>query len=512
VVPGFSWSRQTVGRTSVSAVECIAVAARRETVEAGLGVLDEGGNAIDAAVCMAFVAAVVEPSEASIGGSGFMLLHDTGRASSWSVEFPPRAPLEARPDVFESDDDGRATGALAPCVPGVVGGLCLARERFGTLPLPRLIAPAIELAESGFAVDGYFSLQALAQLDSLRASPGAAAVFLVDGQPPVAPLASSPNPPRIRQPDLANTLRTVAADGPGAFYRGEIAAAIERAFQEEGGLITRADLRAYRATVETPLHRAYRGWSILSPRAPCGGWTVLRTLGLLERSPLAELGHGTVEGLHDMIEALRDAFVERDRLGAAGPVDSDARHGTTHLNVIDAEGRAAACTLTAGNTFGSKFVADGTGVLFDSGMSWFHRRPGAVNSIAPGKRPLVNMAPLLALSDAGPRLAVGAAGGRRIISAVTQVASAVIDHGMELQDAVSAPRLDAGERQVRLSDRLPEEVVEGLRAHGHDAVTVAEEHAPYSYELARAAAAGIDENGLRSGGIHPFATGFVAGR
>jgi gamma-glutamyltranspeptidase len=102
VVPGFSWSRQTVGRTSVSAVECIAVAARRETVEAGLGVLDEGGNAIDAAVCMAFVAAVVEPSEASIGGSGFMLLHDTGRASSWSVEFPPRAPLEARPDVFET--------------------------------------------------------------------------------------------------------------------------------------------------------------------------------------------------------------------------------------------------------------------------------------------------------------------------------------------------------------------------------------------------------------------------
>jgi gamma-glutamyltranspeptidase/glutathione hydrolase len=150
-------------------------------------------------------------------------------------------------------------------------------------------------------------------------------------------------------------------------------------------------------------------------------------------------------------------------------------------------------------------------VLFVSGLAWFDARAGAANSVAPGKRPLVNMAPLLLLKD-GRRLAVGAAGGRRIISAVTQVVSAVVDHGLELQEAASAPRIDAGEPRIRLSDRLPPGTDEGLRALGHDVVTVAEQHAPFSYELARAALAGIDEAGLRSGGIHPFARGFVAGR
>jgi gamma-glutamyltranspeptidase / glutathione hydrolase len=503
---GFSWSRQEVGRTAVSARECLVVAARRETVEAGLRVLDEGGNAVDAAVCMAFVAAVAEPSEASIGGSGFMLVHDAPRGSSWSVEFPPRAPLRARPDLYEPPGETSATGPLAPCVPGAVAGLCLAGERFGSLPLGRLMAPAIELADAGVGVDEYLTLQALAHIDALRASPNAARIFLSDGLPPVGSLAGDSDAPRMRQPDLARTLRAIAEGGPNAFYRGDIAAAVERAFEDRGGLISRADLDAYRATVESPLRRSYRGWSVLAPRAPCGGWTVLRALGALERLDLGELGRATVEGLHAVAEALHAAFAERDRAG------DDTGHGTTHLNVIDADGRIVSCTLTAGRTFGSKFVAAGTGVLFDSGMSWFDPRPGSPNSIAPGKRPLVNMAPLLLMSRDGRRVAVGAAGGRRIISAVTQVVCGIVDHGLALQDAVSAPRIDASDSVVRLSDRLPDGTADGLRALGHEVTTVAEQHVPFSYELARPSAAGIDELGLRSGGIHPFASGFVAGR
>jgi gamma-glutamyltranspeptidase / glutathione hydrolase len=548
---GFSWSRQEVGRTTVSAAGCLAVAARRETVEAGLRVLDEGGNAVDAAVCMAFVATVAEPTEASIGGSGFMLVHDGPGGSSWSVEFPPRAPLGARPDMYDPvageaevrfagtarvRDDANATGPLAPCVPGVVAGLCLASERFGALPLARLVAPAIELAESGFEVDAYFTLQALAHLDAVRDCPDCAHVLLTGDLPPVAPFAAHADPPRVRQPELGATLRAVATGGADAFYRGAVAAAIERAFRDRGGLISRADLDAYRATVETPLQRSYRGWSVLAPRAPCGGWTVLQALGILERFPLADLGHLSVASLHVLAEALQAAFADRYRLAGDPefedvPVDAllsatharagasklpdapwDVGHGTTHLNAIDSDGRMVSCTLTAGNTFGGKFMAAGTGVLFDSGMAWFHPRPGAKNSIAPEKRPLVNMAPVLVVKDGRPRLAVGAAGGRRIVSAVTQVVSAVIDHGLAVQEAVSAPRLDASERTVRLSDRLPGDTAAGLRALGHEVVAVAEQHAPYSYELARAAAAGIDEAGVRSGGIHPFAAGFVAGR
>jgi gamma-glutamyltranspeptidase / glutathione hydrolase len=273
---------------------------------------------------------------------------------------------------------------------------------------------------------------------------------------------------------------------------------------------------------------------------------VLQALAVLEHLPLAELGRGTVACLHLVSEALGAAFADRYRLAGDpefGPVDVDhllsedhaselargilpdrarplpdapcnelASHGTTHLATIDAGGRIVSCTLTAGNTFGSKFVAAGTGVLFDSGMAWFHPRPGAVNSIAPGKRPLVNMAPVLVSKEGRVRLALGAAGGRRIISAVTQVVIGAVDHGLAIQDAISAPRIDASDRALRLSDRLPRDVADGLRSLGHEVVVVADQHAPFSYELARPAGVAIDETGTRSGGIHPPAQGFVAGR
>ena len=547
----------------MSAAECVVVAARRETVEAGLGVLEAGGNAVDAAVCMAFVAAVVEPTEASIGGSGFLLLHEGPGRSAWSVEFPPRAPLAARADMYEllprhTDirfavtapvrDDANATGPLAPCVPGVVAGLCLASERFGELPLARLLEPAIEFAEAGFDVGEYYTLQTLAHLDALLANPAAEHVFLREGLPPVAPFAAAADPPRLRQPDLARTLRAVAAHGPDGFYRGPFAEAVARAFRGQGGLIAEADLTRYEAVVEQPLERPYRGWSVLSPRAPCGAWTALQALGILEHLPFARLPRGSAPALHLLAEALQAAFADRyrsagdeqprpsfpdrfltdsclharartirgDRAGTAdllaAPRTGDAGHGTTHVGAIDADGRMVSCTITAGNTFGSKFMASGTGVLFDSGMAWFEPRPGAVNSIAPGKRPLVNMAPLLLVKDGRPRLALGAAGGRRIISAVTQVIRAVVDHGLAIQDAISAPRVDASEPRLRLSDRFPDSIAAELAAVGHDVLVVCEQHAPFSYELARPAAVGVDDAGVLSGGIHPFSQGYVAGR
>lgn len=481
------------------------MAGRRETVDAGLRVMAERGNAVDAAVAMAFVAAVVEPTEASIGGSGFMLVHDPASANAWSIEFPPRAPLGATADIYEPIADGgesgllgtvavrgdaNATGWLAPCVPGAVAGLCLAHARFGTLPLAHLINPAVELAGHGFEIDGYLTLQALDNLDALKANPDCARTFLRAGLPPRAPVAVvPPDPPRLRQPELAETLRAVAAGGADAFYRGDVAALIARAFERSGGLLTRADLEAYQATIERPLAGSYRGWSVLAPRSPSGGATVIRALELLEATGSARLT--------DVADALRAAFAERYRL--AGDTAPDAGHGTTHLCAIDAGGRIVSCTLTAGNTFGSKVMAEG--VLFDSGMAWFDPRPGAPNSIAPGKRPLVNMAPLLLLRG-GDRVALGAAGGRRIISAVTQVASGIVDRGLSPQEAISAPRLDASERVLRLSERLPASVAQRLRERGYEVVVVREGHLPFSYEFAHAAAAAVSRAGVRSGGIY----------
>jgi gamma-glutamyltranspeptidase/glutathione hydrolase len=480
-----------------------------------------------------------------------MLVHDPASGNAWSIEFPPRAPLNARPGMFEPTGagaetgllgvgavrgDANATGWLAPCVPGVVAGLCLAQGRFGTVPLARLLDPAIALADDGFEFDSYLTLEALEHLRSLRANPECARIFLRRGLPPIPPVAVAlSESPRLRQRDLARTLRAVAAEGADAFYRGEVADAIHTAFERFGGVLTRDDLEAYQATIERPLRGSYRGWSVLGPRAPSGGWTAIQALQIMDRR---------APDLHALAEALQLAFADRYRVAGDGcdpeallsdprtdeladtirsngkspltegipsaPWSTDYGHGTTQLCAVDADGRMVSCTLTAGNTFGAKVIARDTGVLFDSGMAWFDPRSGAANSIAGGRRPLVNMAPLL-LVRGGNRVGLGAAGGRRIISAVTQVASGIIDRGMPVQEAISAPRLDASDRILRLSNRFAAHVAEGLRALGHDVLEVSEEDLPFPYEFARPAAAAVDDQDIRSGGIQPYAQGFVAG-
>jgi gamma-glutamyltranspeptidase / glutathione hydrolase len=496
----------------VRAREILAVAARRITVQAGLDVMAEGGNAVDAAVCMAFVAAVVEPSEAAIGGSGFLLLDDPGRDRPISIEFPPRAPLAAHPGLAERTRPG-SSGALMPCVPGLVAGLCLAHRQLGSLARERLLEPAVAAAEDGFEVDEYLCLQTLDNLQALRADPEAARIFLHDGLPPVPQFAiRRPDRPRpvLRQPDLASTLRAIARRGPEGFYRGDVAEAIAEAFAARGGVLRVADLALYRASAGPARCARYRDWELHTPAAPCGGSAVTEALGYLERVDPGELGAASIARLHHTALALRAAFARRYDHG--GKLDlADAGHGTTHLCAVDRWGRLVTCTITLGETFGSKFVAPGTGVLFDSGLAWFD--PGAdANSIAPGKRPLVNMCPLLLVAPDGRRVGIGAAGGRRIISAVTQVVSGIVDRGLSVREAVEAPRLDASEGPLLIGDRLPRETAEALRRRGHDVVAVAEEHAPFSYEFARPAAADIAPDGTIRGAIHPFATGYVAGR
>ena len=296
-------------------------------------------------------------------------------------------------------------------MPGTIAGLLAAHERLGRLPRDEVMRPAIEAATDGFEADAYYALTALDNLDVLRSHPTAAAIYLDDrGLPPTPGLPRRRDarvPPLIRQPELARTLEVVAERGAAGFYEGEIAEAIEHHFAARGGLIDRDDLAAYEPIVGEPLHMTYRGHDLFAPSSPCGAWTELQILRILERFDM----NGD-DALHAIAAASRHAFADRYRdLGdGATPLQDDPdatarairggdigpvadgkpwevlafdRHGTTHFAVVDGDGMMVSCTHTAGNAFGSKIVAEGTGLLFDAGMVWFNAHPGAVNSIVP---------------------------------------------------------------------------------------------------------------------------------
>lgn len=590
-------SYQNVRRTAVAGGEVAVAAARRESVDAALAILEAGGNAVDAAVACGFVAGVVEPMETCLAGSGFLLAWDPGAGRATAVDFPPRAPLAARPDMYEVvpsagasrllgvsavRDDANTEGVLAPGVPGTIAGLLAAHERLGRLPRQQVLEPAIRAAADGFIVDGYYALEALDHLETLRAHPDAAAIYLdARGLPPVPAFlgdASLGVAPRLRQPDLARTLELVTARGVAGFYEGEIALAIERHFASHGGLITRADLSAYRPLVGEPLRVGYGDHTLLAPCSPCGAWTELQILRVLERLGLGGTEVDDPDALESVIAASRWAFADRYhwlgdpyhvpvplsgllsdgyaepvaaavRTGAAAPsfefdvppwealafeaagdpwrFDAQPerrqefhpptptpaaadRHGTTHFAVVDADGMMVSCTHSAGNAFGSKVVAAGTGVLFDAAMTWFNAVPGAANSIAPGKRPLVNMGPLLVVGgDGRPRLAIGAPGGRRIIDAVVQVVVNVLDRKLSIEDAIGTPRVDASGAAVLASDRL-DGALDALRSRGHNVVPVREQHAPFGYELARPVGVEIAGDGSRRAGADPLTQGHAA--
>ena len=591
-------SYQEVRRRAPSGEAVAVAAARRESVDAALAMLDAGGNAADAAVACGFVAGVVEPMETCLAGSGFLLAWDPADGRATAVDFPPRAPLAARPDLFEVvssegasrllgvsavRDDANTEGILAPGVPGTIAGLLAAHERLGRLPRPQVLEPAIRAATDGFPVDAYHALHALDHLETLRAHPDAAAVHLdARGLPPVPAFlgeATLGTPPLLRQPDLARTLEIVAEHGAEGFYAGEVARAIERHFAVHGGLITRDDLAAYRPLVGPPLRVRYRGADVFAPVSPCGAWTALQILRALERLDLDPSPAAGPDALNAVIVASRRAFADRYHwlgdpdhvavplrgllsddyaaetaaairagdpgprfdlpdgypwevlaFAAAGdpwPHDDDpvrrpeyrpahpatvARdgHGTTHFAVVDGDGMMVSCTHTAGNAFGSKVVAEGTGLLFDAAMVWFNAVPGAANSIAPRKRPLVNMSPLLAVDDGRARVTVGAPGGRRIIDAVAQVLANVLDRGLALQEAIDAPRVDASGATVLASERLGPAVIDGLVARGHDVVAVREEHAPFGYEFARPVGVEVTPDGRRSGAVDARTQGHAA--
>lgn len=497
----------------------MVVSQEARATRAGVAILARGGNAVDAAVAVGFALAVTLPRAGNLGGGGFMLVHLAETGETIALDYREMAPAAASEDMFLGPD-GEVDPKLARFshraagIPGTVAGLSHALERWGTLKLAAVLAPAIRLAEEGLVVTPDMARALGARHAAFARWPPSAAIFLhADGS------ALHPGE-RLVQRDLAWSLRQLATNGPAAFYRGEIAARLVADMAAHDGLITAEDLAAYRARERQPLHGTYRGFEIVSmPPPSSGGVHLIEMLNVLEGYPLGFLGAGSATTLHLMTETMKLAYADRavhlgdpdfwpvpvrgltDKAYAANLRAGIDRHrarpsseiaagdpaayespDTTHFSIADRWGNAVSNTYTLNFSFGSGRVAAGTGILLNNEMDDFSAKPGVpnaygliggeANAIAPGKRPLSSMTPTLVLRDGKPFLVTGSPGGGRIITTVLQVILNVIDHGMNIAEAVHAPRIHHQwlPDELRVETGLSPDTLALLSAFGHHIV------------------------------------------
>lgn len=468
----------------VAAENGMVVTAQHLATRVGVDILKQGGNAVDAAVAVGYALAVVYPAAGNLGGGGFMTLQLADGRKTF-LDFREKAPLAATAGMY-LDKDGNVvkglstSGHLAVGVPGTVSGLELARAQYGTMPRAALVAPAIRFAQDGFVLEqGDVDLLVTATED-FRKDPATAAIFLNKGE------AFRPGQ-RLVQEDLAATLRAISESGEGGFYKGAVGAAIVASSQAGKGIITQADLDQYRTRELKPVECDYRGYGVVSAPPPSsGGVVICEILNILEGYPLKELGFRSAQSVHYQIEAMRHAYVDRnsylgdpdfvknplDRLlskeyagrirAAIDPskagVSQEIKPGvpphegsnTTHYSIVDKSGNAVSVTYTLNDWFGARVTAAKTGVLLNNEMDDFTAKVGVpnlyglvqgeANAIAPGKRPLSSMSPTIVTKDGKPVMVVGTPGGSRIITAVLHTVINVIDYGMDVQEAVDAPR------------------------------------------------------------------------
>ncbi|MBX3664864.1 MAG: gamma-glutamyltransferase [Burkholderiales bacterium] len=462
-----------VGKPVVRSRGGIVASQNRIASETGARILSAGGNAVDAAVATGFALAAVEPWNSGLGGVGFMMVYLARERQVRVIDFGPIAPGGLDPadysltggvtrDLFTwpaVQEDRNVHGPMSIAIPGQVDGMSTALARFGTMAFRDVMEPAIKLAEEGIAIDWYLTLKVATMARELSLYPATRDIWLPGGLPPVTP-AGAPLA-RLQLKGLARTLRRLADAGPRDFYEGEIAAGMADDLRTMGGNLSAADLAGFHARIVDPIITDYRDARLALPPRLTAGPTMLRALDPLRDTAFRPGGPGA-DAFTAYAAALRNAYAER--LANMGD-NSDRRDPstTTHLNVIDRDGNMVALTQTLLSVFGSKVVLPSSGVLMNNGIMWFDPRPGSPNSLAPGKRALSNMCPVIALRDDKPWFAIGASGGRKILPAVYQISSFLIDHGMTLGDAFHHPRIDAsGEDTVGVDPRHPEAVRESL--------------------------------------------------
>ncbi|WP_067067126.1 gamma-glutamyltransferase [Roseateles chitosanitabidus] len=468
----------------VMAPNGMVVTAQHLATRVGVDVLKDGGNAVDAAVAVGYALAVVYPAAGNLGGGGFMTIQLADGRKTF-LDFREKAPLAAKADMYLDKDGNVVKGAsthghLAVGVPGTVSGLEYAREKYGTMKRTALIAPAIALADRGFALQqGDVDMFHTATKD-FEADPASGAIFLNKGKRFEAG-------DKLVQKDLARTLREISVKGTDGFYKGWVAQAIVASSQAGKGIITQADLDQYKTRELAPVECDYRGYHVVSAPPPSsGGVVICEMLNILSGYPLRELGWGSAQGVHYQIEAMRHAYVDRnsqlgdpdfvknpiqrlldpayaEKIRAAidprkAAVSAELKPGvaphegsnTTHYSIADKWGNAVSVTYTLNDWFGAKVTAARTGVLLNNEMDDFTSKVGVpnmyglvqgeANAIAPGKRPLSSMSPTIVTKDGKPVMVVGTPGGSRIITAVLLTMINAIDYDMNVQEAVDAPR------------------------------------------------------------------------
>ena len=449
--------------------------------EAGARVLADGGNAVDAAVTAGFVLGTVEPWMSGLGGCGQMVFLPAGEARAWSVDFGLAASRDLDPADYPLDEgrgsdlfhwpavtgNRNVTGPLSIAVPTYAAGAAAALERFGTRSWADCLAPAVELAERGFDADWYATLKIASTAAHLAADDECRRVYLPGGFPPCSEWGGPP--PRLRLGRLAETLRRLAAAGPRDFYEGETARSLVADARRLGARLAAEDLAGVEARIREALAIPYGGATVHAAPGLTGGPSLARALALFaERRAAAAEAAARPESEADLAVACADALTAAyaERLAASGHDPEAARPAcTTHLSVVDRDGNLVALTQTLLSLFGSRVMFPATGVLMNNGVMWFDPRPGRPNSIAPGRRPLANMCPVVVeRGGGGDRFALGASGGRRIMPAVMQLVSFLVDFGLGLEDALHAPRIDAsGGEFISVDPRFPPKVASALR-------------------------------------------------
>jgi len=524
--------------------QAMIVAAQPEACEAGADILKAGGNAVDAAIATAFVQGVVDPLMTGIAGFGSMGLFLPAQGEHSYIDFHAPAPRTARPDMWadliehETRDGfgfvlkGRVNdiGYQSIAVPAALKAYEAAHRQFGRLPWTEVLQPAIAWAEKGWVVRPHVHWF-WSQVEQLGRMPnpdriafartGRELYFRADGSPKQVG-------DQVRNLDLANTLRLIARDGAKAFYEGEIAARIAEDMRRNGGLVSREDLAGYQPVRNQPLRGTYRGFSVTTNQPPGGGMMLLQMLNVLEQFDLKAIGHNSAEYVRVLAETMKRATADKDahigdpafvdvpvarllskekaaaaaqaiRAGikadvarvAGGYPSSD----TTQLCVVDGDGNCITMTHSLGSPSG--VITDGLGFMYNGCMAVFDPRPGQAGSIAPGKARFSSMCPSIVFEGGKPRLVIGAPGATQIAMGVLQATLNVLDFGMTMTEAVSAPRFSATSNAIDISNRVSYAVSRELEAQGYEVI-----RSPYGFGFAAVHGVRFDGDRL-DGGADP---------
>lgn len=489
--------------------------------QVGLDILKQGGNAIDAAVAVGFALAVVLPNAGNIGGGGFMVLHDDKTGKDVAIDFREIAPAKASRDMYLDNQgnviDGKSLFTHdASGVPGTVAGMEYALKKWGTMPLSKVLEPAIKLADKGFIVSDVLAQTLKEEKSTLGKWSSSKAIFFKNGEP----LKSGD---LLVQKDLAKSLRLIAKQGAKAFYQGEIATKIAKEMQSQGGTMTLEDLKGYKVVERQPIIGDYRGYKVVTmPPPSSGGVHLIEILNMLEHYPIKEDGVNSAKNIHHMAESMKLAYADRSEYlgdpdfvkipvtgltskayanervktiddnkarlsstikpGKPQPYESDQ---TTHFSVMDKAGNAVAVTYTLNLNFGSGIVAEGTGILLNNEMDDFSVKPGVpnafglvggtANAIEAKKRPLSSMTPTIVMKNNKPWLVTGSPGGARIITTVLQSVVNTIDHEMNPAEAIITPRVHHQwlPDELRVEEGISPDTIKLLQDKGHKVVTKA---------------------------------------